>query len=110
MTAYARECGRTPDDAASFAGRVVAPEWEQARGQGALVVARYVALNLASCGGEVVSLTGEERYAETRVAGLPGDEELAFFRLTRDDADRFFGSFGPIAEHLSGPSGKLGVG
>ena len=100
MTAYALECGRTADDAAAFAGRIFAPGWEDTRGQGALVAARYMALNMASGGGVVRSLTGDERHAETRVAGLASDEELAFFGLTREDADRFTGTFVPIATYL----------
>ncbi len=100
MTAFALECGRTPDDAAAFAGRVFAPGWEELRGQGALAVTRIMALNLASSGDEVLSVTGDERRAEARMAGMSGEEELAFFRLSRDDVDRFVGAFVPIAAYL----------
>ena len=100
MTAFARECGRPADDAAAFAGRLFAPGWEEARGQGALAFARLVALNMAACAGELRSLTGDERHAEARLGGLWDDETLAFFGVARDDADRFVGAFGPIAAHL----------
>ena len=100
MTAFALECGRTPDDAAAFVGRVFAPGWEEARGQGALVVVRSMALNLVAAGGDLRSLGGDEGHAEARVAGLAGEEELAFMGLTREDADRFNGSFVPIAASL----------
>ena len=100
MTAFARECGRSPDDAAVLVGRAFASGWEEARGQGALVVVRSMALNLVAGGGTALGITGDERRAEARVAGLSGDEELAFFGLSRDDVDRFNGAFGPIATHL----------
>jgi len=100
MTAFAIECGRTPDDAAAFVGRVFASGWEDARGQGALAVVRSMALNLIASGGELRSLIGDEGHAEARVTGLSGEEELAFIGLSREDADRFNGSFAPIAAHL----------
>lgn len=100
MAAFAIECGRTPDDAAAFVGRVFAPGWEEARGQGALVVVRSMALNLVAAGGDLRSLNGDEGHAEARVAGLSGDEEIAFMGLSREEADRFNGSFVPIAEYL----------
>jgi len=100
VTALARECGRSADDAAAFVGRTFAPGWEEVRGQGARVAARYMALNLASGGADVVALTGDEGHAEVRAAGYGDEGELAFYGLTRDDLDRFVGTFGPIAEHL----------
>jgi hypothetical protein len=100
MTAFALECGRTPDDAAAFVGRMFATGWEEARGQGALTVVRSMALNLVAAGGELRSLVGDEGHAKARVAGLSGEEELAFMGLSREQADRFNGSFTPIAEHL----------
>jgi len=86
MTAFALECGRTPDEAAAFVGRDFAPGWEAARGQGALVVVRSMALNLVAAGGALRSLGGDEGHAEARVAGLAGEEELAFMGPSREEA------------------------
>ncbi len=100
LLAYARERGETPEAAAAWLGRTFAPGWEESRGQGARHAMRWVALNVASLGGEVRSLSGDERRAEATVAGWPGEENLAFFRLGQAEADALYGVFGPIAEHL----------
>lgn len=100
IAAYAKDRGRPHEEATAFVGRLFAPGWESMRGQGARAVARMVALNHASCGGEVRSLSGDDDRAEVRVAGQPNAEDAAFFGVSRDEADGFFGVFGPIAESL----------
>jgi hypothetical protein len=98
LIAYAKECGRPPADAAAFVGRAFAPGWTEGSGRGALWIARTMALNLASCGGEVRALTDDDAAAEARVAGMPTAEDAAFFGLSVEDADHIHGIFGPIAE------------
>ena len=100
MAAFARACGRTPDDAADLVGRLFAPSWDELKGAGALAVARTMALNMVACGAEVQGLTGDEQSAELRFTGVLTEDDAAFFGVSRDDADRFTGVFGPIAAHL----------
>ena len=100
LAAFAKACGRLPDEAAVFTGRAFAPGWEEVRGQGALVAARLMALNMASLGAEVRSLTGDDGQAEVRMTGYPTEAEVTFFGVSRDEADRFMGVSGPIAESL----------
>lgn len=100
LLAYARNQGHPLADAARFAGRLFAPGWDAEQGKGALVAARWAALNMASGGAEVRRLTGNVARAEATVAGWPTEEELAFFSLTREEADTAYAVFAPIAERL----------
>ena len=100
LLAYAREQGESPTAAAAWVGRTFAPGWEAERGKGARVAARWAALNVVSLGGALRSLTGDEVRAEATVTGWPGQEDLDFFKLTREEADALYGVFGPVAEFL----------
>ena len=100
MVAFAKACGRSPAEAAAFAGRAFAPGWEELRGQAVLAVARTMALNLASCGAEVRAVAGGDDRAEVRVAGYPTAEDAAFFGVILAEVDAFFDVFGLIGAHL----------
>ena len=100
LIAFAKACGRTPAEAAAFVGRAFAPGWAEGSDRGAFWVARTMALNLASCGGEVRALSGDDAAAEARVAGMPTAEDAAFFGLTPEEADHLHDIFGPIAESV----------
>jgi hypothetical protein len=43
---------------------------------------------------------GDVQRAEAVVAGWPSEEELAYFGLTRDEADTLNELYGPVAERL----------
>jgi hypothetical protein len=100
LMAYAKQQGQQPADALRYLGGVVAPEWDELRGQGALAVARTTALNFASLGAVVERLVGDAAQAETTVTGWPTDEDLAFCGLTREEADALFASWDTIADRL----------
>ena len=100
LLAYARDQGQSPADAARFVGRLFAPSWDEVLGQEALVAARWAALNLASGGAEVRRLAGDGDRAEAVVAGWPTADDLAFFGLSREEADAAHEVFAPIAEPL----------
>lgn len=97
---YAKQQGQTPLDALRFLGTIVAPGWDELRGQGALAVARTTALNLASLGATVERLAGDAAQAETTVTGWPTEEDLDFCSLAREEADALFASWDTIAERL----------
>ena len=100
IVAFAKAHGRSPEDAAAFTGEAFAAGCEELRGQGAPAVARMRALNRASGGGKVRSVTGDDAHAEVRVTDYPTEEDAAFFGLSRTEADGFYSAFGPIAAHV----------
>jgi len=100
MVAFARACGRTPEEAASFSGKIFAPGWARLAGFGADEVVRHMALSIVCCGGEVQELTGDATSAEVRVTGVPIEDEAAFFGITCEETDRYCDVFAPIAESL----------
>jgi hypothetical protein len=100
MVAFAQACGRTPEEAAAFTGRIFAPGWVRLAGQGAGAVLRAIALQLVASGGEIDQFAGNEDSAEVRVSGVPVQEEADFFGVTCSEADRFCDVFVPIAESL----------
>jgi hypothetical protein len=100
MVAFARWCGKTPEDAAAFSGHIFAPGWARFTGSGAYDVLRVIALNIVCCGGEVEQLSGNAEAAEARIAGVPVRDEADFFGISTDEADRYSAVFAPIAEPL----------
>ena len=100
MVAFARACGRSPEEAASFAGHIFAPGWVKFAGQGADTILRAITLNLVCCGGEIEDFSGDHNLAEARVSGVPVQDEAEFFGITCEEADRFSDIFGPIADSL----------
>lgn len=100
LVALAQDCGRTPEEAAAFAGRLLAPGWSRFSGLGADALVRQMALSLVCCGGEVEQLTGDESAAEAHVSGAPVDDEARFFGITTQDTDRFCSVFAPMADLL----------
>jgi hypothetical protein len=100
LLAYARERGQPLEEAARDWGRVFAPSWDEVSTGDARTAARWAALNMVTGGGELRRLEGDARHAEAVVGGWPGDENLAFFGLSRAEADAFYALFAPIAERL----------
>ena len=100
MVAFARACGRAPEEAAEFAGRIFAPGWARLAGQGAATVLRTIALNLVCCGGEIEDFSGDHNLADARISGVPVQDEAEFFGITCEETDRFCDIFAPIAESL----------
>jgi len=98
--AYLKERGLDLDEYVAFHGRRFAPLWEELRGRPVVEVARLAALNAVSLGATLISLSGDDRRAEVLVAGWPDEEFLDLLQLSREDAQRQYGAFGPIMEHL----------
>ena len=98
--AYLKDRHQSPDDWSASLGQRFAPSWESLKGHGAKEVARMAALNLASFGGTLRSLSGDESKAEAVIEGWPSSEWLEAFHITQSDADAMWGAFGPIGSAL----------
>ncbi len=95
-----QEQGLSGEDYAHWIGRRFAPGWERVREEGALAVARQAALSIASVGGVLLSISGDEARAEVTVGAWPAQEFLTLLDLSQTDADAAYHIFGPIAESL----------
>jgi hypothetical protein len=102
LTAFAhlKERGLDPDEYVAFFGRKVAPGWEEMRGRPVSEVARAAALNPVSVGATLLSLSGDDTYAEVLLAEWPDREFLEELELTQSDGDRVLNAFEPIMEYL----------
>ena len=98
--AYLKEHGLDLDEYVAFHGRRFAPAWEELRGRPVVEAARLAALNAVSLGATLHSLTGDDRSAEVLIAGWPDEAFLDLLGLSREDAQRQHGAFGPIMEQL----------
>jgi hypothetical protein len=96
MVALARAYGRAPEDVTAYVGRIHGPAFEQLAGLGAMGILRRAALNVVAAGGELQSMSGDDHRAQASLTGLPVEEEAAFFGVSLDDADRYYGSYAPI--------------
>lgn len=100
LVAYARERGQQPAEAARWLGQTLAPGWSDEGIQDARAAIRAAALNVVSLGGQLRSLSGDERQAEATVTGWPDAELVAMFDLSREEADALHQAFEPIGERL----------
>lgn len=100
MVAFARACGRSPEEVAAFTGRIFAPGWARLSGQGASAVLRAICLHLVCCGGELEQLAGDDRSAAAYITGVPVQAEAEFFGVSCDETDRFCDVFVPIVASL----------
>ena len=96
--AYAKAKGHGGHDWATFMGQTLAPTW--AARATPREVAESLALNLASFGMQVVSVTGDEMRGEMITSDWPGSEMLTFFGLTQAEADTNWELVAPIAQSL----------
>jgi hypothetical protein len=97
---YFREQGRSPHEFIAFVGNTLAPRWKDLRGHGADVVMDVLALHIASLGGTLVALVGNNTLAQATFAHVPSSDVLKFFGLTRNEADAIWDIFKPIATFL----------
>jgi hypothetical protein len=97
---YLKEKGLSVDEFSSFVGDKFTLGWDSLQGKGALAAMRMFALNMVSVGGTLESLTGNEARAQAVIAGWPSPDLLKAFGASRDDADRTYSVFQPIAEVL----------
>lgn len=96
--AYARAQGRNGRHWATFMGQAFAPGWNAAATP--RQAATWLALNCASTGMRVVSVSGDETRGEAVTSDWPDADHLAFFGLSQAEADEFWDVFAPIAESL----------
>lgn len=75
---YANEHGHGPESAAEWVGRRFAPGWDDLTDKSVSGVARAIALNIASTGGEVTSVGGDDQHAEIVYSQWPSDGTLSF--------------------------------
>ena len=97
---YLKEHALSTDEFWAFVGSRFAPGWQQEEGMTAKEIARLAALNMVSAGGNLRSISGDESQAEAVLGGWPSEDSLVFAGVTQEDADKVWGSFGPIAESL----------
>ena len=99
--AYLRERGLAVEDFVEFFGRQFALGWDELRAQPVVNVARTAALNAASVGCTLGSLSGDEARAEVLITGWPDAEEISHvLGSERSDRDAMWDSFNPIMERL----------
>ena len=97
---YFKEQGRSPHEFIVSVGNTFAPRWKALKGHGADVVLDTLALHIASLGGTLVALTGNDAVAYATFAHVPSSDALKFFGLTTNDADTIWDIFKPIATSL----------
>jgi hypothetical protein len=100
LLTYARDRGQPLEEAVLFFGRAFAPGWDEVPARDARTTVRWAALNMVTGGGELRRLEGDAQHAESVVGRWPLNEDLAFFGLSQQEADAFYGLFAPIAERL----------
>ena len=100
LVAQGRQHGQDAEAVGQWLGGILAPGWQAAQGQGALVAARTAALNMVSLGATLADLSGDEREARATVSGWADADDLDAFDLARDDATGTFAVFAPIAASL----------
>ncbi len=98
--AYLGERGQSVEEWVAFVGGHFAPAWQGLEDRSPGNVAHLAALNMASVGGEVLSLTGDEGRAEVVLAAWPPPALLDTFGVAPAAADAFYEVFGPIAAAL----------
>ena len=97
---YFKEQGQSPRDWIAFVGQRFAPGWEDRRDMGAKEVARQAALNTATGGADLRSLSGDAHRGEAVVTYKLSDEMIQAFGTSQDEADAFLDVFSPIAQQL----------
>jgi hypothetical protein len=97
---YFKKQGRSPHQFIAVVGNTLAPRWKDLQGHGAQVVMDTLALHIASLGGTLVGITGDDTLAFATFTQVPSAEDLKFFGLTRDDADIIWNIYKPIATSL----------
>jgi len=102
--AYLKEQSLSVEEWATYLGEQFAPGW--GHGYTAREVVERCALNVASAGATVRSISGNDDWAECVVGDWPPTGKLAserfhrYFGVTFQDADPFWEIFRPIARHL----------
>lgn len=98
--AFLREHKISIDDFATFVGQCYAPGWEEMRGKTAREVAQLTALNMASVGADVRSLTGDGTQAHLVIVDWPPKDFCEFFSLSPSEVDPLWNLYEPIARYL----------
>ena len=98
--AYLKEQNQSVGQWATFVGQRFAPSWEEMKGHGARDIAEMAALNMASGGATLRSVSGNASEASALLSNWPSEEMLNFAGVSQDDADTFLDVFNPIAEYL----------
>ncbi len=102
--AYLKEHGLSVQEWATYLGHQFAAGW--GHGYTARDVTERAALNVASAGATIRSITGNADWAECVVGDWPPSGKLAserfhrYFGLTYQDVDPFWEVFRPIADYL----------
>src|SRR2546421_12725832 len=79
---YFKEQGRSPHQFVAAVGNTLAPGWKDLKGDGAQVVMDTLALHIASLGGTLVAMAGNDNLAHATFAHVPSFDVLKFFGLT----------------------------
>ena len=98
--AYLKEQKLSAGQWATFVGQRFAPSWEEMKEHSARDIAEMAALNMASGGATLRSVSGDASQASAVLSDWPSEEMLQFAGLSQDDADAFLDVFNPIAEYL----------
>src|SRR5918912_3215472 len=85
--AFLKEQDQSPGQWATFVGQRFAPSWEEMKGHSARDIAEMAALNMASGGATLRSVSGNASNASAVLSDWPSEEILKFAGVSRDDAD-----------------------
>jgi hypothetical protein len=97
---YWKEQGHSPQEFIAALGNTLAPGWKNLQGHGARVVMDVLALHIASLGGRLVAMTGDDDLVYATFSHLPSSDALKFFGLDRHHADAIWDLYRPIVSSL----------
>lgn len=98
LITFLKEKGHTIHNFTEYVSVKVAPGWSQL--ETALEIAHAQAINFASFGVEVLSLSGDEDNAKIEMKMWPEEAALAFYGVTEEQALSFWEGLKFIANHI----------
>ena len=98
MTSYLKNQNQNPQDFWAFTGRLFSRSWTEVSSARDFV--ETAALNMVSADSRLQALSGGRNHAEVILTNWPGDEALARFDLTQDEADYTADVFVAIGQEI----------
>ena len=96
---YLNSKGVDTDEWIAHVGEKFAPGWDSMKDENVLEVGREAALNWISCGANLVSLSGDDTYAEA-ILEWPSEDSVTYFGISEDDGHKINNVFIPITKYL----------
>ena len=100
--AYLKAHSLSSEEFIAFMGKLVAPGWEEVKGQGARAAMKYIARNASTTGAGLASISGDENQAEVVLTNWPSTTDLEVFGVTQEEVDAFaWAIYHPVAAYLN---------